>query len=122
MYRFFSGSPVPASEVNRKAAKAWLNNLEPDGGTPTGPAVQKGLSLSNDDKVIILITDGAPNVEIGDWSESAANIEAHRHYINASNRKREKIHVFLISPWEAKFKKFGLDVAGDSGGNYAEVR
>lgn len=111
---------VQATEANKASAFEWISQLQPQGATGTGPAVAAALQDRNN-KLVVLLTDGAPNCGAGDESGSTSCIEAHRKMISSCNGQRATINTFGIGAY-SEFKQFCVDVASDSGGSYADVK
>ena len=114
---------VPANDGNKQSALAWVRALRPIGATGTGPAVALGLR-NRDNKLVVLLTDGAPNcgVPAGDgwyYDESAA-ISQHRRMISSNNSQGARINVFGIAA-SGVYRRFCQNVASDSGGSYTDV-
>ncbi len=114
MYRW-RGTRQQATPQNKTAAAGWINSLQPQGATGTGPAVALGLQ-ERDNLTIALLSDGAPNC-VGDYY---ASIPEHRQIIRGANAQRATIHTFGIGAY-GEFERFLRDVAADSGGRYYPV-
>lgn len=104
---------VSATEENKQIAYRWINSLLPVGQTGTGVAVSTALLSGEDNRDIVLLTDGAPNCE--------ETIQWHRDIIRRNNRNRTRIHVFGIAA-NGPYRQFCVNVASDSGGSYHDVR
>jgi hypothetical protein len=121
-YYPWSDDMVPADAAHKASALAWVDAQNPGGATATGPATAMGLQVKNN-KLLVLLTDGAPNCGIGnddDWM-TADTPEAHRRLIKQSNTNGCVINVYGIGA-TGDFKKFCMDVASDNGGSYTDVR
>jgi len=112
---------VAATDVNKQAAITWVQALQPQGATGTGPAVSTALALDPELKLVVLLTDGAPNCGAGDSSGDGSCTDAHRKLIAQANKQHAVIDVFGIGA-TGVFKDFCLGVAQDSGGVYADAR
>ena len=113
---------VKALPSAKAAAESWLTQWVYAGGaTGTGPAVTVCFNTWPDDKLVVLLTDGAPNCGAGDDMGGPSCIAAHRVMINGNNKARATINVFGIGA-TGDFKAFCQDVACDSGGTYTDVR
>jgi hypothetical protein len=115
---------VPADDANKQSALAWVRRLEPQGATGTGPAVALGLR-NRDNKLVVLLTDGAPNCGVPEydnsWSYSENNtMNGHRRMISNANTQGAKINVFGIAA-SGTYRRFCQNVASDSGGSYTDV-
>jgi len=111
---------VPANDTNKQAAQGWIAQLQPMGATGTGPAVVAALAVPNN-KLIVLLTDGAPNCGAGDESGDDSCIAAHLAMINSGNTQKSIINVFGISATDV-FRTFCMNIAADNGGSYTDVR
>jgi hypothetical protein len=101
----------PASDANKATALAWLEAIEPDGLTATGPAAALALS-DRSVGAVVLLTDGEPNCSL--------STERHRAMIRNANSQRVPIHVFGINANSAQ-RAFCMAVASESGGSYFDV-
>jgi hypothetical protein len=110
---------TPADEANKQRATEWLNQLQPQGATGTGPAVAEALSIGQT-KLVVLLTDGAPNCGAGDGKGSHECRMAHRAMISACNTNHAVIHVFGICA-TGDMRNFCMEVAADSGGSFTFV-
>ncbi|MBI4016659.1 MAG: hypothetical protein HY363_03120 [Candidatus Aenigmarchaeota archaeon] len=110
---------VEANEQNKREAYNWLGSrqVHPAGLTGTGPAISYALQENNRD--IILLTDGAPNCGVEPGTDIEM-IERHREMIRCNNRRNTRIHVFGIRTY-GDFRDFCRYVASDSGGSYYDV-
>lgn len=54
----FSSKPYPATEVNRREAAKWIDDIQCSGGTELAQALAEAVRVSWDDMDIVLITDG----------------------------------------------------------------
>lgn len=106
---------VAATEANKADAKAWVEARQPVGGTGTGPAVAIGLALDRQNALVVLLTDGAPNVP-------DPNPDWHRALIRDQNVQRAQIHVFGIEANTPAMRSFCQGVATDSDGRYVDAR
>lgn len=111
---------VQATDQNKSLAIEWINNQQPQGGTGTGPAVAVAL-IDKNNKLVVLLTDGAPNCGAGDDSGSSYCMDAHRKMLDDANSQHAVIDVFGIGA-TGEFKGFCQQVASDNGGSYADVR
>jgi hypothetical protein len=112
--RMWRSTLQEANDANKAAALAWINALMPVGATGTGPAMALGLA----DKMnmsVVLLTDGAPNCGVPDYS-----IPAHRTMIRAANTQAATINVFGIAA-SGEYRTFCQNVAADAGGAYFDV-
>ena len=68
----FKNTLVLASPENKKAAEAFINDLEPRGGTNISDALNTGVSLLNTPETrpayLVLMTDGEPTVGERAWA------------------------------------------------------
>jgi hypothetical protein len=101
----------PASDANKATALAWLEAIEPEGLTATGPATALALS-DRSVGAVVLLTDGEPNCSL--------STERHRAMIRSANSERVPIHVFGINANSAQ-RAFCMAVASESGGSYFDV-
>lgn len=108
---------VDASSNNKQAAAGWISGQSPSGATGTGLAVKTALKLDSKNKLVVLLTDGAPNCLGSGYGSS----NAHLSMIQGANSQKAKIDVFAIQPWSGSYKKFCQDIAQKSGGKYKEV-
>ncbi|RME04357.1 MAG: VWA domain-containing protein [Planctomycetota bacterium] len=106
-----------ATAENKQSAQAWINGQNPRGATGTGLAVKKGLEIDRDCKLVVLLTDGAPNCLGSSWGSASD----HLSLITRSNQQKAKINVFAIQPWSSSYRSFCQKVASTSGGTYKEV-
>lgn len=112
---------VRADDSNKATACAWILALKPQGATGTGPAVVNAL-FRRENKLIVLLTDGAPNCGAGSGDgNDPACLEAHLSQIHWGNEQRATINVFGIGA-TGDFKQFCLNVASQNGGSYTDVR
>ena len=116
----WQGSLQPADDATKNAAMGWINQLQPQGATGTGPAMSAALQLK-DCKLFVLLTDGAPNCGAGDESGDSSCIKAHLVMIDQANSQHAVINVFGIGA-TGEFKQFCMDVASQNGGSYTDVR
>lgn len=103
---------VPASNPNKQSAIGWFKELQPSGGTGTGPATSLALN-EKECLAVVLLTDGAPNCGAGDT-------EGHRSMIRNANSQFAGINVFGVDA-SGHYRDFCLQVAADSGGSYYDV-
>lgn len=120
----WQSSLVPANDGNKQSALAWVRRLQPQGATGTGPAVALGLR-NRENKLVVLLTDGAPNCGVPEyddsWSYSESNVmNGHRRMISTANTQGAKINVFGIAA-SGTYRRFCQNVASDSGGSYTDV-
>ena len=111
---------VEASADNKREAYNWLGSrrVHPAGATGTGPALS--YALQEDNRDIVLLTDGAPNCGVEQGTDLEM-MERHREMIRNNNRNNTRIHVFGIRTY-ADFREFCVRVASDSRGSYYDVR
>ena len=114
------GGFVPANDSNKAAAQQWIGQLQPMGATGTGPAMVQALAIPNN-KLVVLLTDGAPNCGAGDESGDDSCIQAHLQMIDSANSQHAVINVFGISATDV-FRTFCMNVAANNGGSYTDVR
>ncbi|MEZ0228501.1 MAG: hypothetical protein ACAI25_07730 [Planctomycetota bacterium] len=117
---FWEKELVQADDANKARATKWVNALVANGGTGTGPAVVWAL-LVRANKLIVLLTDGAPNCGAGDEKEDEATRSAHLSQIRWANEQNARIDVFGISATDV-FKQFCVNCAAQNGGSYTDVR
>lgn len=110
---------VPADDKNKEFAYSWVQALQPQGATGTGPAVSLALFDKNN-KLVVLLTDGAPNCGAGDQSGSWSCMEEHRTQIRRANSQHATINVFGIGA-TGEFQQFCLNISGDNNGVYVPV-
>ncbi|RME83560.1 MAG: VWA domain-containing protein [Planctomycetota bacterium] len=117
---------VDASEANKSAAKQYVNKLQAWGATGTGPAVKKALELDRKNKLIVLLTDGAPNCMYyesgGTLFHGYGTCQDHLNLILGSNRQKAQIDVYAIQPWSGSYRQFCQSIAQQTGGKYKEVQ
>lgn len=106
------GAMVEATPNNKNAAVGWINGLNPNDGTMTGPATAAALADKNNMSVVLL-TDGSPNC-------GASGTSGHRNVINAANTQNAVITVFGIGA-TGSLRSFCQQVASDNGGTYVDV-
>lgn len=111
---------VVADDSNKNAAIGWVSALQPQGATGTGPATSTALQLRSN-KLVVLLTDGAPNCGAGSGYGDASCLQAHRVMISGNNAQKATINAFGIGA-TGTFKQFCMDVAADNGGSYTDVR
>jgi hypothetical protein len=113
---------IQALPSAKQAAVSWLmQDVYAGGATGTGPAVTVVFNTWSEARLVVLLTDGAPNCGAGDDSGDPSCIAAHRVMISGNNRTHATINVFGIGA-TGDFKQFCEDVAGDAGGSYTDVR
>jgi len=110
---------VPADDADKQAAFGWINQLQPQGATGTGPATSAGLADKNN-MLVVLLTDGAPNCGAGDESGDQGCMDAHRAMIRQNNTQNAVINVFAIGA-TGDFEGFCQGVASDNGGSCTDV-
>lgn len=115
----WQGQMVPADDGNKQAALGWINALQPQGATGTGPATSAALGDKNN-MLVVLLTDGAPNCGAGDESGDDACLAAHRAMIDGNNTQHAVINVFAIGATDS-FEAFCQGVASDNGGTCTDV-
>ena len=109
---------VDATSANKNAAIAWVNGQSPSGATGTGLAVKTALEISRDNKLVVLLTDGAPNC-LG--NNGWATMNDHLNMILQANTQGAKVDVFAIQPYSGSYRQFCQNVAQRTGGKYKEV-
>jgi len=110
--RVWQQALVPADDANKQAAVAWIESLNPNGGTATGPATALGLG-NKDNMAVVLLTDGRPNC-------GANGHEGHRQVVRTNNTQGAVINVFGIAA-SGSYREFCQNVAADSGGKFVDV-
>jgi Mg-chelatase subunit ChlD len=110
----------PASSVNKKSAIQWVQALQPGGGTGTGYAVALALK-AKDNRLVVLLTDGAPNCYLGGLCGSDPDLDSHLNVIREANTQNAVVDVFGVGA-TGQFKQFCVDVASQNGGSYTDVR
>jgi len=110
---------VPADDADKQAAMGWINALQPEDATGTGPAVAAALS-DKSNFLVVLLTDGAPNCGAGDESGGSSCIAAHRAMIKQNNTAPAVINVFAIGATD-EFEAFCQGVASDNNGTCTDV-
>jgi len=111
---------VPADAARKADAICWVETLEALGGTGTGGATALALGTKGL-KLVILLTDGAPNCHLNDACGSWMDFEGHRKLIRNANLNPAIVNVYGIGAF-GPFRKFCGDVASDNGGTYTDVR
>lgn len=106
-----------ANDTNKAAASGWVSAQNPSGATGTGVAVKTALQLDRKNKLIVLLTDGAPNCLGNYWASS----NDHLNMIMSANSQKAKIDVFAIQPWSGSYRTFCQQIAQRTGGKYKEV-
>ena len=109
---------VKATSENKNAAVAWINGQSPSGATGTGLAVKTALEIDRSNKLVVLLTDGAPNC-LG--NNGWATMDDHLNMILQANTQRAKVDVFAIQPYSGSYRQFCQNVANRTGGKYKEV-
>jgi len=104
--------PVHATQANKEAAIAWIEELEVAGTTATGPALAWALETYECD-TFVLITDSAPNTlksgsEVVDW-------KTHAGIIAEANKRGATIHVLVVAPTNEERVNFARVVAAQNG-------
>jgi hypothetical protein len=113
--RMWQQSMVPADDSHKAAGIAYVQALQPDGATGTGPAMALALGTDRSNKSVVLLTDGAPNC--GTPNETMAE---HRAMIRGANTQHATISVFGIAA-SGSYRAFCQNVAADGGGSYFDV-
>ena len=108
---------VEATDQNKQSAASWVNGQSPGGATGTGPAVKTALQIDKDNKLVVLLTDGAPNCLGGGWGTTSD----HLNMILQANTQKAKVDVFAIQPYSDSYRQFCKDIAAKTGGKYKEV-
>jgi hypothetical protein len=111
---------LPADEDHKKKAIDWIQALQPQGATGTGPAVLDALA-TRENRLIVLLTDGRPNCGSRDEDGSWNCMMGHLSQIDCGNEQRATIDVFGIGA-TGEFKQFCQDVSSHNGGSYTDVR
>ncbi|MBI4577805.1 MAG: VWA domain-containing protein [Planctomycetes bacterium] len=109
-----SNGTEKATDANKAAAFAWIQRLDPDGGTMTGPGTARGLELDRDNKLVVLLTDGDPNC-------GANGHSGHKGVIKSANTQGAKVNVFGVGVDSGGFRGFLQAVAAENGGKYVDV-
>lgn len=111
----------PASDANKTSAINWVSGLTPESATGTGPAVVLALQ-ERSNKLVVLLTDGAPNCGAGSESEfDPACLQAHLNMIRAANAQSATINVFGIGAL-GTFRQFCISLASQNSGSYTDVK
>jgi hypothetical protein len=110
----------PADDAHKQAATGWINALQPEDATGTGPGMALALQLKQS-MLYVLLTDGAPNCGAGDQSGDDSCIAAHLQMINQANTQKAVINVFGIGA-SGDFRQFCVNIAAQNGGTYTDVR
>jgi len=120
---FWLGEPVKADRTNKDRAIAWIAALKPMGSTGTGNAVGQVVTRYPDNKLVVLLNDGAPNCHSFYWNGNVPP-ETHRQDIKLANKAGANavINVFGISTTGQAMRDFCQGVASDNGGTYSDVR
>lgn len=108
---------VDATDANKSSAIGWVSGQSPNSATDTGTGVKVGLKLDAKNKLVVLLTDGAPNCLGSGWGSG----NDHLSVILGANGQKAKIDVFAIQPWGSSMKKFCQDIAQKTGGKFKEV-
>lgn len=111
-----------ASDGMKASAAAWISSYTDvilyGGATPTAPGVIVGLKMNPES--IVLLTDGQPS-RCG-LTQGVAPWVSHRRRIFTANTNGIPIQVFGIGLPTQPAKEFCQGVAGDSGGQFIEIR
>ena len=118
--RVWQNKLVEATAQNKSAAVGWSASIQPTGATNTSGGVARALQIDTKNKLVVLLTDGAPNCMSASGYGSGSS-SSHLSKIISSNAQKAKIDVFAIQPWSGSYKKFCQDIAQKSGGKYREV-
>ena len=119
---FLGPDSMPVADETAKAdAIKWISDLKPQGATGTASAMEPALALYPKNKLVVLLTDGAPNCGAGNESGDLSCMDAHRSRISSANTHHAVIDVFAIGA-TGDFRGFCLEVAKDSGGSFQDVR
>lgn len=112
---------TPATSERVAQAGAWVDALTPGGATGTGPAVVWAL-MDAKNKLILLLTDGAPNCGAGrGWDNDPDTMAAHLSQVFWKNGGRVRIDVFGVSALGA-FRSFCVSLASQNRGTYTDVK
>jgi hypothetical protein len=109
---------VDANDVNKGIAEGWIHAITPYGWTNTGGAAARALA-DRQNRVIMLLSDGAPNFL--DCAQSyVGDFETHRRVIRQANGQGCVINCFGIG-LDAETRSFMQQVAADNGGTFREL-
>ena len=108
---------VTASEANKQAALGFVSAVAANGGTGTGSAVKRALELNRKNKLVVLLTDGAPNCIGNSWGSNSD----HLALMLGANQQKAQIDVYAIQPYSGSYKQFCQEIAQRTGGKYREV-
>jgi von Willebrand factor type A domain len=116
----WNDSLQPADDAHKQSAVSWINQLQPEDATGTGPGMALALQLKQS-MLYVLLTDGAPNCGAGDQSGDDQCIAAHLQMIDQANSQKAVINVFGIGA-SGDFRQFCVNIAAQNGGTYTDVR
>jgi hypothetical protein len=119
-YYQWKTSMQPVDDVNKASAIKWVGSLQPQGATGTGPAMTIALQ-DKENKLVVLLTDGAPNCGSRDEDGSWDCMMGHLSQIDCANTQKARIDVFGIGA-TGTFKQWCIMVASQNGGSYTDVR
>lgn len=114
-FRQWSRSMMEANDANKASALGWINGLRATGATGTGGAVALALG-DKDNKMVVLLTDGAPNCSPDGYPSD----QSHRRAIRAANTQGATVNVFGIAA-SGSYRAFCQGVASDNNGTYIDV-
>lgn len=109
-----------ADPKNKKIAEGWVYSQEPQGGTDTKDAVI--VALKQETKLVILLTDGAPNCpcDVRVYTQEEMN-QQHLEGIMGARKEGQVINVYGIGATNI-MKVFCMSIAQATGGTYTDVR
>jgi hypothetical protein len=109
-----------ATNANKQAAFAYVDQVQPDGWTNTGLATQTALT-DKDNRTVILLSDGSPNF-IDCAMNYVGSFQTHQDMIKNENTQGATVNTFGIgisSDYDAR--AFMQKVASDNGGTFTEI-
>jgi hypothetical protein len=107
-----------ATDTNKARANAWIDEIVPWGWTNTGGAASLALN-DNENQVVLVLSDGAPNF-LDCAQSTVADFETHRRVIRAANNQSAVIHTFGIG-LDPETRTFLAEVARENGGTFREI-
>jgi len=108
---------MDATDANKSSAIGWVSGQQAASATDTGTGVKVALKLDAKNKLVVLLTDGAPNC----LGSGYGNENDHLSVILGANSQAAKIDVFAIQPWGSSMKQFCQNIAQKTGGKFKEV-